>query len=69
MKKNILLCTTALLAGSLFAADSPKDDLKAAAKKLGDSASYSWTSTPNIEGGGGGFEVTRVEELIIKYSK
>ena len=54
MKRTILLCTSALLAGSLFAADSsPKDDLKAAAKKLGDN--YSWKgSVENAAGGGFG---------------
>jgi hypothetical protein len=51
MKKTILLCTTALLAGSLFAADSPKDDVKAAAKKLGDN--YSWKGSVENAGGGG----------------
>jgi hypothetical protein len=52
MKKHVLFCTTALLAGSLFAADSsPKDDLKAAAKKLGDN--YSWKSSVENAGGGG----------------
>jgi hypothetical protein len=51
MKKTILLSTMALLSGSLFAADSsPKDDLKAAAKKLGDN--YSWKG--NVENAGGG---------------
>ena len=36
----------ALLAGSLFAADSsPKDDIIAAAKKLGENANYSWKTT------------------------
>jgi len=48
----MLRCTTALLAGSLFAADSsPKDDLKAAAKKLGDN--YSWKGSVENAGGGG----------------
>jgi hypothetical protein len=52
MKRTILLCTTALLAGSLIAADSsPKDELKAAAKKLGDN--YSWKSTVESPGAGG----------------
>jgi hypothetical protein len=46
MKKNILIGATALLAGSLFAADSsPKDDVTNAAKKLGDSANYTWRTT------------------------
>ena len=36
----------ALLAGSLFAADSsPKDDIIAAARKLGDKPNYSWKTT------------------------
>jgi hypothetical protein len=54
MKRNILFGIVAMLAGSLLAADSsPKDDLKAAAKKLGDN--YSWKSTvANNAGGGGG---------------
>src|ERR1043165_5460345 len=51
MKRTILLCATALLAGSLFAADSPKDDLKAATKKLGDN--YSWKGSVENAGGGG----------------
>ena len=42
MKKNILISTMALLAGSLLAADSsPKDDIIAAAKKLADKSNYS----------------------------
>ena len=46
MKKSILFGAMALLAGSLFAADSsPKDDVTNAAKKLGDSANYSWHTT------------------------
>ncbi|MEO8427214.1 MAG: hypothetical protein ABI651_08900 [Verrucomicrobiota bacterium] len=46
MKRNMLYGTMALLAGSLFAADSsPKDDIIAAAKKLGENANYSWKTT------------------------
>jgi len=46
MKKLILCGTVALLAGPLLAADSsPKDDVTNAAKKLGDSANYSWHTT------------------------
>ena len=46
MKKNILFGAMALLAGSLFAADSsPKDDVIAAAQKLAAAASYSWKQT------------------------
>ena len=42
----------AFAAVTLLAADDPKAEVKAAAKKLG--SNYSWTSTPKIEGGGGG---------------
>jgi hypothetical protein len=45
MKRNILLGSLVLLAGSLIAADStPKDDLTAAAKALGAKSNYSWTT-------------------------
>ncbi len=37
MKKNLLFSVTTLLAGSLLAADSsPKDEITAAAKQLGE---------------------------------
>jgi hypothetical protein len=53
MKRNLLFGTMALLAGSLLAADSaPKDEVSAAAKKLGDKGNYSWTTTVADEGGG-----------------
>ena len=46
MKKYIPISAMALLAGSLLAADSsPKDDVTSAAKKLGDSANYTWRTT------------------------
>lgn len=46
MKRNLLLTTLALLAGSLLAADStPKDAVAAAAKALGDKTNYSWKTT------------------------
>lgn len=46
MKKNILFSAMALLASSLLAADSnPKDDIKNAAKKLGEKPNYSWKQT------------------------
>ena len=46
MKKIILISATVLLAGSLLAADaSPKDDVIAATKKLGDQSNYSWKTT------------------------
>src|SRR5580700_9162111 len=41
--KSLLVCSTTLLAAaSLLAAD--KDDVKGAAKKLGDADNYSWTT-------------------------
>ncbi|MBC8094655.1 MAG: hypothetical protein H7Y43_02475 [Akkermansiaceae bacterium] len=53
MKKHILFGTLALLAGSLMVAQAaPKDDVKAAAKKLGDN--YTWKVTVENAGGGGG---------------
>src|SRR3989442_15477362 len=46
MKTNVLFSTMTMLAGSLIAADSsPKDDIIAAAKKLGGQANYSWKTT------------------------
>src|ERR1035437_7431231 len=55
MKNKVLFSVITLLAGSLIAAEStPKDDVLAAAKALGNSASYSWKSTvANADGGGG----------------
>ena len=45
MKTSGLCSALTLLAVSLIAADaSPKDDIIAAAKKLGDQANYSWGS-------------------------
>jgi hypothetical protein len=54
--KSLVLVTALLASGvCLLAADGPKDDLKAAAKKLADSANYSWkSSTQNANAGGGG---------------
>jgi len=49
-----------MLAGSLLAADSAKDDVKAAAKKLAEKSNYSWkTTTENA--GGGGFRMGPIE--------
>jgi hypothetical protein len=43
MKTSVLFSAMTVLAGSLIAADSsPKDDIIAAAKKLGGQANYSW---------------------------
>jgi hypothetical protein len=49
MKKRMLIGTIALLAGTLFAADStPKDDVAAAASKLADGGNYSWKATMDM---------------------
>src|SRR2546422_1999170 len=46
MKTQVLCSALTLLAGSLIAADSsPKDDIIAAAKKLGGQANYRWKTT------------------------
>ena len=45
MKTNVLFSVAFLLASSLFAADSGKDDVTAAAKKLAEKANYSWKTT------------------------
>jgi len=46
--------TMALLAGSLLAANAgPKDEVAAAAKKLGDKDNYAWKQTTENAGGGG----------------
>jgi hypothetical protein len=46
--KKLILCSTALLAAwSLSAADS-KDDVTAAAKKLGEQGNYSWKTTVTV---------------------
>jgi len=59
MKRNSLLASLILLSASALAADSPKADVTAAAKKLSDQSSYSWkSSTENAaaaQGGGGRF--------------
>ena len=53
MKTFLTLTTLGLFGASLLcAADDPKADVKAAAKKLGDN--YSWTTTSKSEGGPGG---------------
>jgi hypothetical protein len=46
MKSTTLFCATTLLATSLLAADTtPKEDVIAAAKKLGEKTSYAWKTT------------------------
>ena len=52
MKTSILFSAMAMLAGSLLAADSsPKDDVKNAAKKLGEKPNYSWKTTVAVPEG------------------
>jgi hypothetical protein len=53
MKRQLILGTITLLAGSLFAADA-KDDVINAAKKLAGAGGYAWKSTIEMAGGGGG---------------
>jgi len=46
MKNTLFIGATVLLAGSLLTAESsPRDDVTAATKKLGDQANYSWKTT------------------------
>ena len=52
MKRNLLIGTLALLAGSLLA-EEPKETVVSAAKKLGDAENYSWKQTSENAGGGG----------------
>jgi hypothetical protein len=57
MFRSVLIGCVALAAGSSLAIGAPQDDLKAAAQKLSDAASYSWKSTVEAAGGnnrGGG---------------
>ena len=50
MKRNLALSTLLLLAGSLLAADSPKDEVTGAAKALADKSNYSWKTTTETAG-------------------
>lgn len=52
MKRNLMIGTLALLAGSLVAAD-PKDDVLNAAKSLAAKDNYSWKQKTENAGGGG----------------
>lgn len=64
MKRNLLTGALLILAGSLLAADNPKADVKAAAKKLADAQNYSWkttVATPDGGGGGGRFRPGPIE--------
>ena len=56
MKRTVLFGTVAIMAGSVIGAQSePKDEIKSAAKKLGEKSNYSWKSTVESAGGGGQF--------------
>lgn len=48
---QLFLLTATLLIGATGALADLTDDLKSAARKLADAASYSWTATTEIEGG------------------
>jgi len=52
MKRNLLIGSLLLAAGTLLAADL-KDEVTAAAKKLADKDNYSWKQTSENAGGGG----------------
>jgi hypothetical protein len=66
MKKLVAVGVLGFLAGSLMAADSGKDEIKAAAQKLA-SDSYSWKSTITVpEGAGGQFRPGPTEGKIAK---
>ena len=55
MKRHVLFGTVVLVAGSVIAAQSgPKDEVKSAAKKLGEKSNYSWKATVESPAGGGG---------------
>jgi len=54
MKRTLLLTSFLGVALAASAADSPKDAVKAAAKKLNDKGNYSYVSTAKQAGGGGG---------------
>jgi hypothetical protein len=50
MNRNIVLSTLVLLAGSLLAADNPKDEVTNAAKALANKSNYSWKQTIEVAG-------------------
>jgi len=52
MKRNLLMGSLVLLAGSLIAAE-PNEAVKSAAKKLADADNYTWKQTTENAGGGG----------------
>ena len=61
MKTNVLLISALFAAATLLAADSsPKDEVKAAAKKLAEKPNYSWRTTSE-SAGGGNFQIGPIE--------
>ncbi|MDH7502414.1 MAG: hypothetical protein QHJ82_06835 [Verrucomicrobiota bacterium] len=53
MKKQVVIGVLSMFVGSALAA-GPIDEIKAAAKRLADSSGYSWKSTTESPGAGGG---------------
>jgi len=56
MKKNLILALSLVLTPALLA-ESPAEGIKAAARKLADAGSYSWTSTSPGQDGRGGMSI------------
>ncbi|MBI3849312.1 MAG: hypothetical protein HY298_03320 [Verrucomicrobia bacterium] len=62
MKKYLLIGLTVVTTATLTAAESgAKEKIIAAAKKLGDSPNYSWTTTPKDETGSSGRNIGPIE--------
>jgi hypothetical protein len=62
MKKSLSIALICVMAGVLSAEESsPKEKILAAAKKLGESANYSWTTTPKDETGSSGRNIGLIE--------
>ncbi len=62
MRKYFLIGMIGVMAGTLSAAESgAKEKIIAAAKNLGDSAYYSWTTTPSDESGSTGRNIGPIE--------
>lgn len=69
MNKKILVTLSLLAAGTVLAADpSPKDEITAAAKKLGQQSSYSWKSTVEFGNFNGSTEGKSVKDGVIGLS-
>ena len=67
MKKYLLIGLIGVMTATLTAAESgAKEKIIAAAKKLGDSANYSWTTTPKDETGSSGRNIGPIEGKTVK---